>query len=615
MLKTNHFTINKLISKLRLKKIMNHKIGGVIVTLLCVTSAYIVMYHTMGGYFLSNDDTGMMKTVSGYSSGVPTSYHQFMCTALGVFFESLYIMKPDVSWYSHVYVGIVIVSISTMLYVMIRSVKLKEKWMQAMGVFAVTVYVSAITLFGVYNISWTETSTFCGSAALALLLTLTGSHSKKTRTMICVVSGILVVLNALVRFTAFLPLIPFYIVAVIYVVLKNQKKFNLRLHIIFVASVMMILGALYIYSSIDREYKETQIETVSHSDFDVYRSHFSDYPIVPYEGNEEFYQSIGWDKSLYTMAHYKWMYIDRRFNTENLKKIYEMSKNISENQSEAVTGPNYNFLVDFYKIPHNDNQWFLLTLMVTGFALLGVCGTIWCLIVKKRKYLVDSLMIMGINLLSIFESLYAIMRGRYIFRVFLCSAIPAFCISTVVIIRIISNIDKPAVYEAAKNIHQKVKAYVLIGVTFISLMSFIVVAHQNFNREYKIKRDEANVLSTAIERYCVVHKENLYVHNGISTSDSQLFLDMSLRGCSQNLLFWGGTGVFSAGYYDTVGQYGYSEFFSENLFDEKVYFICDYSDIYNTDFYTYMRALYGEDIRCEQIESIRESAFVYKFSR
>ena len=176
MLKTNHFTINKLISKLRLKKIMNHKIGGVIVTLLCVTSAYIVMYKTMGGYFLSNDDTGMMKTVSGYSSGVPTSYHQFMCTALGVFFESLYIMKPDVSWYSHVYVGIVIVSISTMLYVMIRSVKLKEKWMQAMGVFAVTVYVSAITLFGVYNISWTETSTFCGSAALALLMTLTGSN-------------------------------------------------------------------------------------------------------------------------------------------------------------------------------------------------------------------------------------------------------------------------------------------------------------------------------------------------------------------------------------------------------------------------------------------------------
>ena len=193
-----------------------------------------------------------------------------------------------------------------------------------MGICAVIVFGSAVTLFSAYNISWTDTSALFGSAALVLLFSLTSSHSKKTVAAICAVSGIFIVLNAITRFSTFVPVFPFYILAVVYVILKNRKKYSLKAHCALMGSVLVLSCALSLYCTMDSEYKSTNIETVSHSDFEIYRSQFRDYRVAPYEGNEDFYSSIGWDKDFYDMAR-QWMFMDRRFNTENLRKIAEMS--------------------------------------------------------------------------------------------------------------------------------------------------------------------------------------------------------------------------------------------------------------------------------------------------
>ena len=113
----------------------------------------------------------------------------------------------------------------------------------------------------------------------------------------------------------------------------------------------------------------------------------------------------------------------------------------------------------------------------------------------------------------------------------------------------------------------------------------------------------------------MTNKDNLYIHNGVAVNDTRLFLDMSLRGCSNNLLFWGGTGVFSNAYYDTVGRFGYDEFYSDNLLDDNVYFICGDSSMDDTVFVHYMQSAYGEDIQCKQVYNIKNLAFVYKFTR
>ena len=80
-------------------------------------------------------------------------------------------------------------------------------------------------------------------------------------------------------------------------------------------------------------------ESYERNEFEKYRPRFSDYPVLPYEGNEEFYASIGWDKEFFDLSR-QWMYIDRRFNAENLKKISEASQNIKLTEHNQVTKNN-----------------------------------------------------------------------------------------------------------------------------------------------------------------------------------------------------------------------------------------------------------------------------------
>lgn len=573
--------MNNILNHPRLKAIKKNKWFGVIGTLLCVMAGYILLYFTMGGYMLSNDDSGIMKTVSGYSSGVPTSYHSFISTALGVFFELLYKMNPDISWYSFVYVGFIIICISSMLYVMMNAVKLKNTKMRAVCILAVTVLTINLTISGVYTVSWTETSTFFGVSALVLMFSLTQPHMKKTKAIICAVSAVFIILNALVRTSSFKAFIPFYVLTTLYVIIKNKNQYTLKTHIALFVSVVVLIGGIYQYNIMDREYKKSTYETMSRSDFEIYRVQFSDYPVIPFDGNEEFYESIGWDRELYTVAK-DWMYIDRRFNTDNLRKITEMSKNL--NTSVKVTDKKENIFLKLFTASMDDHQWELMTLMIVGCALMGVSGTIWCLVRKKRQYLIDSLLLFGINLLAITECLYLIYKGRYMFRVFICAALPSLIISIMIVIGMLVKIEKMANANNSAKSLPKVLSGVLMAMMIAGVLFSVVIGHQNFNIDLKINRDENNLVSREIERYCAKHQECLFIHSGVLLNDSQLFLDMSLRGRSQNLLFYGGTGVYSSGYYSIVGRYGYNEFYSDNLFDENVYFIDRHSDINDSDF-------------------------------
>ena len=63
-------------------------------------------------------------------------------------------------------------------------------------------------------------------------------------------------------------------------------------------------------------------ESETYLELKQYRGQFRDYPVIPYKGNEEFYGSMGWDEEFYNVSR-NWMYMDRRFTSENLKKIVE----------------------------------------------------------------------------------------------------------------------------------------------------------------------------------------------------------------------------------------------------------------------------------------------------
>ena len=111
------------------------------------------------------------------------------------------------------------------------------------------------------------------------------------------------------------------------------------------------------------------------------------------------------------------------------------------------------------------------------------------------------------------------------------------------------------------------------------------------------------------------HPENLYIYDGSIISGTSLFLDMNLRGCGNNALMWGGTGVFSEPFYEKIARFGYDEFFSNNLFDEHVLYITTDTNVWGSTFMKYMKKCYGESVDAELVDYTESGVRVYRFTR
>lgn len=144
---------------------------------------------------------------------------------------------------------------------------------------------------------------------------------------------------------------------------------------------------------------------------------------------------------------------------------------------------------------------------------------------------------------------------------------------------------------------------------------FSVSSDQNLSAERAaIAESKAKISHDADEIY-FNNPEKLYIYDKSIISGTSLFLDMDLRGCGNNALMWGGTGVFSTTFYEKIARFGYDEFFSSNLFDERVYYITTDADVWNSSFMQYMKKCYGESVDAELMESTEAGVCVYKFIR
>ena len=77
----------------------------------------------------------------------------------------------------------------------------------------------------------------------------------------------------------------------------------------------------------------------------------------------------------------------------------------------------------------------------------------------------------------------------------------------------------------------------------------------------------------------------------------------------------GGPGVRTKPFYTTIARFGYDEFYSENLFDDNVYYMTTTTDIENSAFMAYMKKCFGETVSAEVIETADSGIYIYDISR
>lgn len=594
--------------------------------------AYIIKYALMKGYFLTNDDTGLMKRLSGYFTGKPESYSPYVTTPMGTIFTKLYNWFPDISWYSYFHIFSTVLCISIAFFVISKKIPIqpRRRWILT-HIFAF-IYFVAVFIYPFHYLSWTVSAALYCMAATMMLLTVNRGDSNKKLFLKLFIIFVLLTMSPLIRSSSYIGAVPFFLLTFLYIYITriHSKERSRRVKVTVIAVTMILVSLISCINKFDKYYKNHYLESESYIQLEKYRARFSDYDVLPYEGNEAFYESIGWDEELFNVSR-SWMYIDRRFNADTLKQIVEASKNeggTSFSLSSKIQKAWYNFFKP------TEHYIFAVAKRTTTVCLmlLAVCGTVMCFLRwrKRRKDLPVFLYFAGVNCLVSAELIYLCFLGRFILRSFFCPALPALCLDLWLLIGWLDKIlawlksfdllpDKsiPSKTGFAKK-RIRVSTSVISACMIVCIFSMLYMCRYtlSFKNGYLLQKNAARVSS--VEKYCLAHPDNYYVYSmGTLSRDVELIPDniKEMRGCRKNMLFWGGSSVFSKSYYDQIKSFGYDEFYSDKLLDDNVFFITPDFNPEETDFTYYMRKAYGEDIICQKVESITYDIFVYKFLR
>lgn len=236
-----------------------------------------------------------------------------------------------------------------------------KKYDVVLGVVFCTIFSSFIFIYNILMVQYTHTSITLFVAGAALCLSLCFYKQRKTiKIFQVIIAAIMMILSSMVRFEPFLLCSIFYGITIILFCVFNQKihsiKFNSIIHttvssirkcskiiIAFLLSFCLAIGLLCIsnlISSNDAYICEMQ-------NYNVARTAVVDYDIIPYEGNEEFYNSI----DIYSSEELSMITFDmEKYDTVTLNKITEKSREVLYNGDSKLVYAVKNTLNRFYRV-------------------------------------------------------------------------------------------------------------------------------------------------------------------------------------------------------------------------------------------------------------------------
>lgn len=261
--------------------------------------------------YVINDDPGMASIVYGYQ-GEYTSRLVFINIIVGYILKACLMLFPQLPWYSLAQCALMLVSFSTILYLLFRHF---HGWSAALPAALLLVY------FGYYMFTTFQFSQTAGVSTIAGVLLLFHAWSQKRRWWIYLLAGGLILAGSMYRFSVFeMLLIPLAGVGVYLLLpLLKQRSWKdiMRLCIPFVLVFALCFGCkafdAWSYRHMDNwnEYLE----------FNSLRAQLLDYGFPSYEENLELYQSLGISKRDLTL--YKdWEFADPEvFTIEAMEQL------------------------------------------------------------------------------------------------------------------------------------------------------------------------------------------------------------------------------------------------------------------------------------------------------
>ncbi len=487
--------------------------------------------------YLTNDDSGIQSALSGFLTGEPYPYHQFINIIISFPIAGLYQVLPNIQWWYVYSLTDMAIGIFLVQFFIIRiASKGKHSLFVIFGILAFLDI--GFFIYPIANVSFTIVPAILGTGIVAGLLWLSESDNNNHRRLIffCIVVGY-ILLFAHRRQTG-LALLCYILLAFLYYYVSTSK--NLKETIIkFVVTAgvfILITGSLTALDS-------TVQNNHNGGDFVAFNSariQFMDYPHDTYSEDPELFKEIGWDEDTYNLAT-EWCFLNEDVTTDNLAYI-------SSNSVYTTASENILFLLE--QIYH-DKQCMAIILLYLASVIIGIFLVI--VHFNKKTLLFLILNNVGTGLLL----LYQILTGRAMYRSIMVVLLPAFLINVILSLQ--------------QEVDGKMGKPLYAGFIILGMICLNPILMADFDEEWNASIVSTKEKYNIIENYLDEHQNDFYIREtkGITENIDPSFL----KNTTSNCMGWGSSSWYSAIYYAQLKNNGIAEL-NESTFKQcNVHFI------------------------------------------
>ncbi len=255
-----------------------------------------------------NDDYAFNLFLSG-AYGSQTGYTVFQNIVLGKILAWLYMLIPQINWYTIFLMGTLYSSF------VVFDVVIFDKFGKYLGIlFQIITSLLFLTVF-VLNFQWT----LCAYAAIITgLVTMVHGYESTgaKRRFYYEISAFFLILSYMIRANIFFPALVYMLGYTILMLISDKRKaFNLLIFVsaIFVSWVMLkgINTIAYNKDEVWKEYRR----------YNVVRSELMDYGSMDYDEYIETFKAVGWSKNDKAVFDNFMIPDDEKYSTENLEII------------------------------------------------------------------------------------------------------------------------------------------------------------------------------------------------------------------------------------------------------------------------------------------------------
>ena len=480
--------------------------------------------------FMTNDDTALLRTFAGipaygldYASD--SFAHIFFCGLMSLFYR----LDPEGWWYT----GYHLVAIFCSCTIIGRCILLKTRrhgWPVLAGCLVHFFLCMGAIMYPLSELSFTVTPAIVGSAAVALVLCRHETEKKAARVALDIVSIVLMMLCYLHRPEVGYVVLCFWALAVAYQAIKTilirhpqwkKRLLSLGLCVIVVLILVFVSRAIkFSDATYDMDYWNAE----------YYRSMVMDYLMNDLTAEE--FEAAGIPYELYTLLQ-NWYFMDERISTENFQNLVDLYYTTPAQQISTESSPLLSSL--FRALTELIESLCSGTLRpcLTILSVLLLALSALSFIRYGRKYWLEFLCALCALGGALVISLYQVMKGRFLLRVFLVAFIPA------IITILLSTLSLPETLPHSRRKSPKwlsaLSILLIIGCFSLCSITTHVVPYS----DTAATREDVFNTQWQVESYANEHADILFITN--STTQN---LD-PLHGGSYptNIKLWGGTGV------------------------------------------------------------------------